>query len=54
MAAGDVAALMGDDPDHLIGRLGLHQRAGMHEHVVPVDHEGVEGAIVDEVNADSL
>ena len=54
MAAGDMAALMRDDPDHLIGRLGLHQRAGMHEHVVAVDDEGVEGAIVDEVDADAL
>ena len=26
----------------------------MHEHVVPVDDEGVEVAVVDEVNADAL
>jgi len=26
----------------------------MHEHIVPVDDEGVEGAVVDEVDADSL
>ena len=54
MAAGDMAALMGDDPDHLIGRLGVHQHAGMNEHVMPVDDEGVEGAVVDEMDADVL
>ena len=54
MAAGDMAALMRDDADHLIGRLGVHQRAGMNEHVMPVDDEGVEGAVVDEMDADAL
>ena len=49
-----MTALMGDDADHLIGRLGVHQCAGMHEHVVSVDDEGVEGAVVDDVDADCL
>jgi hypothetical protein len=54
MATGDMTALMGDDADHLIGRLGVHQCAGMHEHVVSVDDEGIEGAVVDDVDADCL
>ena len=54
MAAGDMTALMRDDADHLIGVLGLHQRAGMHEHIVAVDDEGVEVFVVDDVDADSL
>ncbi len=54
MPADDVAAFMGDDADHLVWRLGLHQRAGMDEHIVPVDDEGVEAAVVDDVNFDGL
>ena len=54
MTAGDMAALMRDDADHLVWRLGLHQRAGMDEHIVPVDDEGVEAAVVDDVNFDGL
>ena len=54
MAADDVAALMRDDADHLVGRLGGHQRAGMDEHVVAVHHEGVEAAVVDDVDLDAL
>ena len=54
VTAGDMAALMGDDADHLIGRLGGHQRAGMHEHIVPVDDESVEVGVVDDVNVDRL
>ena len=26
----------------------------MHEHVVTVDHEGIEGAVVDDVDVDAL
>ena len=54
MTAGDMAALMRDHADDLIGCLGVHQRAGMDEHVVPVDDEGVEGAVVDDVDVDRL
>lgn len=54
MTAGDMSGLMGEDADHLIGRLGARQAPGMHEDVVPVDDKGVEAQIVDEVNADAL
>ena len=54
MAAGDMAALMRDDADHLVRRLGVHQRAGMDEHIVPVDDEGVEAPVVDDVDLDAL
>src|SRR4029079_12157685 len=54
MAAGDVPALMRNDADHLVRRLRFHECAGMHEHVVTVDHEGVETAVVDNVNIDAL
>ena len=54
MAAGDMAAFMRDDADDLVRRVGLHQRAGMHEHVVPIHHEGVEGAVVDDMDLDIL
>ena len=54
MAAGDMAALVRDHADDLVGRLGVHQRAGMDEHIVPIDDEGVEGAVVDDVDVDAL
>ncbi len=54
MAAFDVAAFVRDHADQLIGRLCIHDRAGMHEHVVAVDDEGVEGAVVDDVDIDVL
>ena len=54
MASGDMAALMRDDADHLVRRLGLHQRAGMDEHIVPVDDEGIEAPVVDDVDLDRL
>ena len=54
MTAGDMAALMRNHADDLIGSLRIHQRAGMDEHVVPVDDEGVEGAVVDDVDVDRL
>ena len=54
MAAGDVAAFMGDDADDLIGCLGLHQQPGMDEHVLPIHDEGVEGAVVDDMDPDAL
>ena len=44
--AGDVAGLVGDDADHLVGRLGLHERAGVDEHVEAVDHEGIEALVL--------
>ena len=54
MATFDMAAFVGDDADQLIWRLRVHQRAGMDEHVVAVDDEGVEGAVVDDVDVDVL
>ena len=54
MAAGDMAALVRDHADDLVGSLRIHQGAGMDEHVVPVDDEGVEGAVVDDVDVDRL
>ena len=40
--AGDMSGLVRDDADHLVGRLGLQDRAVIDEHVEAVDHEGVE------------
>ena len=54
MAAGDMAAFVRDHADDLVGGLGFHQRAGMDEHIVPIDDEGVEGAVVDDVDVDGL
>ena len=54
MAAGDVAGFVRDHPDDLVWRIGDHQRARMHEHVVAVDDEGVEVLVVDKVDADVL
>ena len=54
VAADDVAGLVGDDADHLVGRLGLHEGAGVDEHVAAVDHEGVEAVVPDDAHGDVL
>ena len=53
VAAGDVAGLVRDDADHLVGRLRLHQRAGVHEHVAAVEHEGVEALVLHDAHLDA-
>ena len=52
VAAGDVAGLVRDDADDLVGRFGLHQRAGVDEQAAPGD-EGVEARIVDQNDLDA-
>ena len=52
MSAGDVAGLVGDDADHLVGRVGLLQRAGMNEDVAAVEHEGVEALVPDDAHGE--
>ena len=54
MSAGDVAGLVRDDADHLVGRLGLMQGAGVDEDVAAVDHEGVEAVVPDDAHGDVL
>jgi hypothetical protein len=54
MPAGDMPALMRDHADDLVWGLCVHQGAGMDEHVVPIDDEGVEGAVVDDMDIDGL
>ena len=53
VAAGDVAALVCDHADHLVGRLRLHQRAGVDEDVAAIEHEGVEGVILHDAYLDA-
>ena len=43
---------MRDDADDLVGRLRLHQRAGVDEHA-PAGNEGVEARIVDQHDVDA-
>ena len=50
MAAGDMAGLVGDDADELIGRLAAQDRAAVHEQVLAAGDEGVEGRVVDDVD----
>ena len=52
MAAGDVARFMGQNADHFIGRLGLHQQAGVDEQALTAGHEGVDARIIDQVDLD--
>ena len=42
MSAGEVAGFVRDDADHLVRRLGVDQRAGVHDHAAAARHEGVE------------
>ena len=50
--ARDMPGLMRDHADDLIGRLGLQDRAGVHEHVEAVDHESVEALVPDDAHRD--
>ncbi len=52
MAAGDVAGFVRDHADHLVGRLGLGQQAGMDEDLHAVGDEGVDALVVDDVDLD--
>ena len=53
VAADDVAGFVRDHADHLVRRLRLHQRAGVDEDVVPVEHEGVEGIVLHDAHLDA-
>ena len=53
MAAGDMARLVRDDADHLVGRFRLLQGAGMHEDVAAVEHEGIEDVVLDDAHGDA-
>ncbi len=50
--AGDVAGLVRDHADDLVGRLGLQDGAGVQEHVEAVDHERVEALVADDAHGD--
>jgi hypothetical protein len=52
MPASDVAGLVRDDADHLIGRFRLLQRAGVNEHVAAVEHECVERLVPHDAHLD--
>ena len=54
MPTGDVAGLVREHADHLVRRLGVHQRAGIDEDAAAVHDEGVEGLLVDDGDADVL
>ena len=54
MAAGDVAGLVRQHADELVWRRRFQQGAGIDEDAVPVHHEGVERAIIDDDDADIL
>ena len=54
MAAGDMAGLVGEHADDLVRRLGVHQRAGVHEDAAAVHDEGVERLVVDQRDLDVL
>jgi hypothetical protein len=53
VTAGDVAGFVRDDTDHLVGRVGLHQRAGVYEDVLAIEHEGVEGIVLHNAHLDT-
>ena len=46
--------LMGDDANHLVGRIGAHQRSNMKEYVAPIHHKSIEGALPYQMNANIL
>ncbi len=52
VAARDVAGLVGHHTDDLVRCFGLHQGARIDEDALGVDHEGVEGAVIDYDDAD--
>ena len=48
VSAGDVAALVRQHADDLVGRFRVQQSAAVYENAPPVRDEGVERAIVDD------
>ena len=54
MAADDVAGLVREHADQLIGRGRFHQRAGIDEDAVRIHDEGVERLVVDDDDLDVL
>ena len=54
MAALYVACFVSDDANQLVRRLRLRDRARVDEHMLSIDHERVEGIIVDKVNLDIM
>jgi len=54
VSAHDVAGLVGDDTDDLVGRLGLGQSAGVDEDIAAVDHEGIEAFVPDDAHRNVL
>ncbi len=54
MAADDVAGLVREHADELIGHYRLHERAGIDENAVRIHDEGVERIVVDDDDLDVL
>ena len=52
VTARNVPGLMRQYANHFIGRLRLHQCAGVDEDVSPIHHEGVEVLVVDDADGD--
>ena len=52
MTADDMAGLVRQHADDLVRPFRLHQRAGIDKNALGVDHEGVEGAVVDDDDPD--
>ena len=52
MAAGDVAAFVGDDADQLLGVVALHQQAGMDKEILAARDEGVDRILFDQDDVD--
>ena len=50
VAARDVAGLVRDDADQLVGRLGLGQQSGVDEDLHAAGDEGVDALVVDDVD----
>ena len=54
MATGDVAGLMREHANQLIGGLGINDRARIDEDAAAIDDEGVERAVIDDDDTDIL
>ena len=54
MAAGDMAALVGEHADQLVGSLGGQQQAGVDEYSLAAGDEGVEAVVLDDHDLDRL
>ncbi len=54
MTAGDMAAFMGHDTDQLVRPLRAHDQASVDEDALATRHEGVERAILDEHDLDTV